>query len=100
VGRRLEELAHSVTELGVVSLRRRRDPATGADVHEVKLGDDFLMSSAFVVAEVALADLGLAALWRRPGRARRRPRPRLHGRRGARGRAGALAGRRRRRSSR
>jgi spermidine synthase len=61
VGRRLEELAHSVTEMGVVSLRRRRDPATGADVHEVKLGDDFLMSSAFVAAEVALADLGLAA---------------------------------------
>ena len=60
--RRLEELAHSDTEMGVVSLRRRRDPATGEDVHEVKLGDEFLMSSAFVVAEVALADLGLAAL--------------------------------------
>ena len=59
---RLEELAHSVTPMGVISLRRRRDPATGDDVHEVKLDDDFLMSSAFVVAEVALAELGLAAV--------------------------------------
>ena len=48
--------------MGDVSLRRRRDPATGDDVHEVKLGDEFLMSSAFVVAEVALAELGLGAV--------------------------------------
>lgn len=59
---RLEELAHTVTALGAISLRRRRDPVTGGDVHEVKLDDDFLMSSAFTVAEVALADLGLAAV--------------------------------------
>lgn len=56
------ELAASATPLGVISLRRRRDPTTGDDVFEVKLDDEFLMSSAFVVAEVALADLGLAAL--------------------------------------
>lgn len=58
--RRIEELAHSDTPMGAVSLRRRRDPSTGEDVHEVKLGDEFLMSSAFTVAEVALAELGLA----------------------------------------
>jgi spermidine synthase len=59
--RRLEELAHTVTPMGAISLRRRRDPATGDDVYEVKLDDEFLMSSAFTVAEVALAELGLAA---------------------------------------
>ena len=58
---RLEELAHTVTPMGAISLRRRRDPASGEDVFEVKLDDDFLMSSAFTVAEVALAELGLAA---------------------------------------
>jgi hypothetical protein len=63
--KRLEELACSATPMGIVSLRRRRDPATGDDVFEVKLGDDFLMSSAFVVAEVALAELGLGEV---PGR--------------------------------
>jgi len=30
------------------------------DVYEVKLGEDFLMSSLFTVAEIALATLGLA----------------------------------------
>jgi spermidine synthase len=57
--RRFEELAWSATPMGEISLRRRRDPSTGADLHEVKLDDQFLMSSAFVVAEVALAELGL-----------------------------------------
>ena len=60
--RRLEELAHTVTPMGAISLRRRRDPATGDDVFEVKLDDDFLMSSAFPVAEVALAEIGLGAV--------------------------------------
>ena len=31
------------------------------DVYEVKLGDEFLMSSLFPVAEIELARLGLAA---------------------------------------
>ena len=60
--RRLEELAHTVTPMGAISLRRRRDPATGDDVFEVKLDDDFLMSSLFTVAEEELARRGLAAL--------------------------------------
>jgi spermidine synthase len=59
---RLEELAWSETPIGEVSLRRRRDPRTGEDVFEVKLGDEFLMSSMFTVAEVEVARLALARL--------------------------------------
>ena len=47
--------------MGEISLRRRRDPALDVDVYEVKLGDEFLMSSLFTVAEIELARLGLAA---------------------------------------
>ena len=32
--------------------------ASGEDVHEVKLGDDFLMSSLFTAGEIALTRLG------------------------------------------
>ncbi|KGH45374.1 MULTISPECIES: spermidine synthase [Modestobacter] len=59
---RFEELDWSPTPIGEVSLRRRRDPATGLDVFEVKLGDEFLMSTQFTVAEVAVARLALARL--------------------------------------
>ncbi|HEX8865970.1 MAG TPA: spermidine synthase, partial [Lentzea sp.] len=37
-------------------------PRTGEDVHEIKLNDEFLMSSLFTVAEVELARLALADL--------------------------------------
>lgn len=57
---RFEELAWRDTPIGTVSLRRRRDPALDVDVHEVKLDDEFLMSSLFTVAEVELARHGLA----------------------------------------
>jgi spermidine synthase len=59
-----EELDFRPTAIGVLSLRRRRHLATGVDVYEIKLGDEFLMSSAFTVAEIELARLGLAALAR------------------------------------
>ncbi len=59
-----EELDFRPTPMGVLSLRRRRLLTTGADVYEIKLGDEFLMSSAFTVAEIALARIGLAALER------------------------------------
>jgi spermidine synthase len=59
---RFEELAWQDTPMGEVSLRRRLDPALHVDVYEVKLGDEFLMSSLFTVAEIELARLGLAAL--------------------------------------
>jgi len=59
---RFEELDWRTTPMGDISLRRRRDPVTGEDVYEVKLDDDFLMSSLFVVAEVEVARLALADL--------------------------------------
>src|SRR4051812_11183066 len=59
-----EELDFRPTAMGALSLRRRRQLSTGIDVYEIKLGDEFLMSSLFTVAEIALARLGLAALQR------------------------------------
>lgn len=56
-----EELDYCSTPIGTLSLRRRRPPSLEYDVYEIKLDDDFLMSSLFTVAEIALADLGLAA---------------------------------------
>ena len=56
-----EELDFRPTPMGVLSLRRRRQLSTGVDIYEIKLGDEFLMSSLFTVAEIALARLGLAA---------------------------------------
>jgi spermidine synthase len=61
---RFEELAFGETVMGTISLRRRREPTLKVDIYEVKLGDEFLMSSLFTVAEVELARLGLA---HRPG---------------------------------
>ena len=46
--------------MGIISLRRRIEPTLNVEVYEVKLGDEFLMSSLFTVAEVELARLGLA----------------------------------------
>ena len=58
-----EELDFQKTQLGDISLRRRADPRLDEEVlYEVKLGDEFLMSSLFTEAEVQLARLGLAAL--------------------------------------
>ncbi len=59
-----EELDFRPTPMGVLSLRRRRLLSSGLDIFEIKLGDEFLMSSAFTVAEIELARLGLAALAR------------------------------------
>jgi spermidine synthase len=57
----LQELGHARTPIGEVSLRLRRDPKVpGVDLYEIKLGDEFLMSSLFHAAEDALAVLGLA----------------------------------------
>jgi spermidine synthase len=62
VSARFEELGWSPTPIGEISLRRRLDTVTGADIFEVKLGDDFLMSSMFTVAEIELARMALARL--------------------------------------
>lgn len=62
VSARLEELDWRQTPMGDLSLRRRLETSLQVDVHEVKLGDEFLMSSLFTVAEIELARLGLAAV--------------------------------------
>jgi spermidine synthase len=58
---RFEEIDWCPTSMGDISLRRRRDAALGKDVYEIKLDDDFLMSSMFTEGEIALARLALAA---------------------------------------
>jgi len=57
-----EELDRRPTPIGEISLRRRWEPSLRVDVYEVRLDEDFLMSSLFTVAEVELARLGLAAV--------------------------------------
>ena len=59
---RFEELDWQPTPIGELTLRRRSEPTVGQEIYEVKLGDEYLMSSLFTVAEEALADLGLAAV--------------------------------------
>lgn len=58
----MEELGWARTPVGEITLRRRFDRVSGIEVYEVKLDDEFLMSSQFTVVEVALAQLGLAAV--------------------------------------
>ncbi len=58
-----EEIDFQSTPIGDVSLRKRTEPRVqNTLVYEVKLGDEFLMSSLFTAGETALADLGLAWL--------------------------------------
>ncbi len=58
-----EELDYQQTPLGDISLRRRAEPRLEGEIlYEVKLGDEFLMSSLFTAAEIELTTLGLAAL--------------------------------------
>jgi spermidine synthase len=63
MARDFEELDFRQTALGELILRRRRIHSLGGiDVYEVKLGEDFLMSSLFHEVEVALSHLGLGEL--------------------------------------
>ncbi|MEE9367729.1 MAG: hypothetical protein V3V05_02580 [Pontiella sp.] len=58
-----EELDFRPTPIGDLMLRRRRMPQFGdTDIYEVKLGEDFLMTSLFHEAESQLAILGLGAV--------------------------------------
>ncbi len=57
-----QELDYRPTPMGLLTLRRRKEITLGIDIYEIKLDEDFLMSSLFTVAEVALANLGLAEL--------------------------------------
>lgn len=63
MSRNFEELDFVRTPLGDLSLRRQRLMMFGGrEIFEVKLGEDYLMSSLFHDVEVALAHLGLAPL--------------------------------------
>jgi spermidine synthase len=61
MSRAFEQIDHQRTPMGDISLRRRLEPTLQIDVYEVKLGDEFLMSSLFTASEEAVARLGLAA---------------------------------------
>src|SRR3978361_889426 len=52
-----EERDFRPTPMGVLTLRRRRRPMSDIDVYEIKLGDEFLMSSQYTTAEIELARL-------------------------------------------
>ena len=54
-----EELDYCPTPIGALSLRRRRLPGIDEDIYEIKIGDEFLMSSRFTASETALAEIGL-----------------------------------------
>lgn len=58
-----EELDFQQTPLGEISLRKRSEPRLDDIlIYEVKMNEEFLMSSLFVEAELQLAHLGLAEL--------------------------------------
>ena len=59
----IQELGYQRTPLGDLTLRRRLEPRLqNQEVFEVKLGEEYLMSSLFTESERQLATLGLAAL--------------------------------------
>lgn len=59
----IKELGFQKTPLGDLTLRRRMEPRLQDQmVFEVKLGDEYLMSSLFTESERQLATLGLAPL--------------------------------------
>lgn len=60
---KVEELAYHKTPLGELILRRRMETRLeNKQVFEVKLGEEFLMSSLFTEGEKELSNLGLAGL--------------------------------------
>src|SRR5688500_5664788 len=59
----VRELGYQKTPLGDLTLRRRTETLLdNLEVFEVKLGEEYLMSSLFTEAERQLAALGLSAL--------------------------------------
>ena len=59
---KIQELDWADTPWGEISLRQRWDRVTERDVYEVKLGEDFLMSSQFTTGERELSRIGLEAV--------------------------------------
>jgi spermidine synthase len=59
----VQELGYQKTPLGDLTLRRRTEPLlNNQEILEVKLGDEYLMSSLFTKSERQLATLGLSGL--------------------------------------
>jgi len=59
----IQELGFQKTPLGDLTLRRRTETLLqNTEVYEVKLGDEYLMSSLIIESERQLASLGLAPL--------------------------------------
>lgn len=54
-----EELDYRETPIGAVSLRRRRIIGLNQELYEIKLGEEYLMSSLFTESEIALGRLGI-----------------------------------------
>ncbi len=57
-----QEIDYRPTPIGALSLRQRHDPKLDIEIIEIKLGDEFLMTSQFTASEVALAEMGLDAV--------------------------------------
>lgn len=57
-----EELDYVPTRMGALTLRRRRGFSRDSYIYEIKLGEEFLMSSVCTASEIALADLAMAEL--------------------------------------
>ena len=66
MSRRIEELDWRRTPMGELTLRRRWDPLAGRDVFEIRLNDEFLMSSMFTAAEIEMARLAMRRLPQEP----------------------------------
>ena len=63
MSRNFEEIDFQDTPIGEVILQRRREKILDdLDIFEVKLNDEYLMSSLFTVGEVALSEIALDAL--------------------------------------
>ena len=63
MSRNFEEIDFRDTDIGEVILQRRRYPELGGlDVFEVKLDEEYLMSSLFTVGEIALSEIALDKL--------------------------------------
>ncbi|WP_034271595.1 spermidine synthase family protein [Haloechinothrix halophila] len=62
MAKRFEELDWRQTPMGELVLRRRWDLTVQAEVYEIKLDDEYLMSSLFTVAEAEIGHQALAAL--------------------------------------
>lgn len=70
-----EEIGYEKTPLGALSLRRRIISSLAREVYEVKLGDEYLMSSLFTDSERELGRLGIESARRWTQSTAKQPEP-------------------------